>query len=257
MKQFKFSVLLSILVVLFGACENKNNSNDNEEKIYKTPYVDFTHFTEGRECNYVAFRCLHESQDKSWQEQNLSDGLDTFELTPEVMKKRKDIVQRWRDEEDGKAQEEDMKTAAISEAFYDRVEAKKFLVDMAERLEKEFPGFWRDVAKPVRYRWIRRAMSKAKNFGYKSTKPGPMMELCARIGLDFDKDAKWQYIVKFITSDPKNIGTNMGKACHYIDWTILNKTHGYTGTKITDWSMRRTNGWLPYPKKPYPKLGGK
>ena len=81
-----------------------------------------------------------------------------------------------------------------------------------------------------------------------------MVELCARIGLDFDKDPKWDAIVKFITSDPKNIGTHIGVACDYIDWTIFGKRKGYGGTPITDWSMRRAIGKLPYPKKPYPKL---
>jgi len=80
-----------------------------------------------------------------------------------------------------------------------------------------------------------------------------MVELCARIGLDFDKDPKWKTIVEFITHDPKNIGTNMGVACDYIDWTVFGKPHGYSGP-ITDWSMRRAMGYLPAPKKPYPKL---
>lgn len=257
MTRFKFVVLLLVHLVLFSACENSAKTQDKEKNIYQDTYVDFNRFKENRPCSEVKFMCLPESQDKSWQTIAPKDGLDTWELSPEVMKKHRSIIQRWRDEEDGKVKDEDMKTAAISEAFYDRVKAKQFLVEMEEDLEKEFPGFWRDVAKPVRYRWIRRAMNKAKTFGGDPKQNNAIVELCARIGLDFDKDPKWDYIVKFITSDPKNIETHMGKACNYIDWTILNRTHAYTGTKITDWSMRRVNGWLPSPKNPYPKLGAK
>jgi len=171
-------------------------------------------------------------------------------LTPEVMQRRKEIIQRWRDEEDGKVEEQDVKTAALSEEFYDRVEAKRFLVKMEKRLEKEFPGFWRDVPKKVRYRWIQRAMNKAKKFGYDSKLNNGIVELCARIGLDFDKDPKWKYIVTFISEKEVNVLI----ACDYIDWTIFNKTKGYSGVPITDWSMRRAMGRLPAPKKPYPKL---
>ena len=78
-----------------------------------------------------------------------------------------------------------------------------------------------------------------------------MVELCARIGLDFDKDPKWDYITEFIKNDPKN---NVAPAINYIDWTVFGKTHARTGTKITDWLMRPTIGALPDPKKPYPRL---
>jgi hypothetical protein len=160
-------------------------------------------------------------------------------------------VQRWRDEEDGKVKEQSMRLSQISEDFYDRVEARKFLEEMEQDLEKEFPGFWRDVPKKVRYRWIQRAMNKAKRFGWETKKPGLIVRLCARIGLDFDKDPKWEYITKFVAKDAKN---NIEVAIDYIDWTIFEKTYDWTGTRITDWSMREAHPGLPWPKKPYPRL---
>jgi hypothetical protein len=144
-----------------------------------------------------------------------------------------------------------MRLSLISEDFYDRVEARKFLEEMEQELEKEFPGFWRDVPKKVRYRWIRRAMNKAKQFGADPKKNNVIVELCTRIGLDFDKDPKWKAITSFIAKDPSN---HMAVAINYIDWTVFNKTHARTGTRITDWLMRRAHPGLPKPKKPYPKL---
>ena len=233
-------VLFASLVLLTG-CHSKPNER----------YVDFKGWSEGRLCDKLLWKCLPESNDtKRWQ-RPLANGLDSFELTPEVLQKEKAIIQRWRDEEDGKVKEQSMKLSQLSEAFYDRVEAKKFLKEMEQDLEKEFPGFWREVPKKVRYRWIQRAMNKAKRFGGDPKLNNEMVELCARIGLDFDKDPKWDYITKFITKDIEN---NISPAINYIDWTVFGKTHARTGTKITDWLMRDTFGYLPAPKKPYPSI---
>ncbi len=237
-----YTLLMALL--LLSGCQSKP----------KDTYVDFKGWSEGRVCDKVLWKCLPESNDtKRWQKP-LENGLDSFELTTEVLQKQRAIVQRWRDEEDGKVKEQSMRLSQLSEGFYDRVEAKKFLKEMEQDLEKEFPGFWRDTPKKVRYRWIQRAMNKAKRFGSDPKQNNAIVELCARIGLDFDKDPKWDYIVKFITSDPKNIDSNIGITCDYIDWTVFDKSKGYSGVPITDWSMRDTFGYLPDPKKPYPKL---
>jgi hypothetical protein len=94
-------------------------------------------------------------------------------------------------------------------------------------------------------------MNKAKRFGIKNKKPAPMIRLCARIGLNFDKDPKWRVVTEFIAKDPRN---NVAPAIDYIDWTVFEKTHTFTGVKITDWVMRRAHPGLPWPKKPYPRL---
>jgi hypothetical protein len=94
-------------------------------------------------------------------------------------------------------------------------------------------------------------MNKAKKLGITHKTPGTIIEICARIGLDFDKDPKWQTITEFIKSDPEN---HPIYALDYIDWTIFGKTYNIMGVRITDWSMRRAIGKLPYPKKPYPRL---
>jgi len=253
---YKTTLLSVIIFLLFTGCDT-NDEHVHPHTVYdrivadKKNYVDFDRFKEGRPCGEVKFMCLPESRDKSWQSVPTKDRIEDFELTPEVMRRRQAIVQRWRDEEDGKVKEQSMKLSQISEEFYDRVEARKFLEEMEQDLEKEFPGFWRDVPKKVRYRWIRRAMNKAKKFGYDPKKNAPMVELCARIGLDFDKDPKWELITKFIAKKEVHLGV----AIDYIDWTIFHKTKShFGGVPITDWSMRRAHPGLPLPEKPYPKL---
>ena len=244
-------LLLFTLLLSLNGCQSKEAK---EEAKKQAAYVDFERFKEGRPCAEVRFMCLPESQDKSWQSVPTKDHIEDFELTPEVMRKRQAIVQRWRDEEDGKVKEQSMRLSLISEDFYDRVEARKFLEEMEQDLEKEFPGFWRDVPKKVRYRWIRRAMNKAKQFEADPKQNNVIVELCARIGLDFDKDPKWEYIVQFLKHDPRHIDDSMGIVIDYLDWTVFSKTHSFTGTPITDWLMRGAHPGLPWPKKPYPRL---
>ena len=251
------AAMIGLYIVLVTLPNFKAYEKEMHQKhidYYESRYVDPEEWAQGRVCHKLLWKCLPESKDtKRWQIP-LKNGLDSFELTKEVLEKEKAIIQRWRDEEDGKVKEQSMKLSQLSEGFYDRVEAKKFLSKMEQRLAKEFPGFWRDVDLEVRFRWIQRAMNKAKRFGSDPKINNAIVELCARIGLDFDKDPKWEPIVKFITSDPRNIETHMSIACDYIDWTVFGKPVGYSGVPITDWSMRRAIGKLPYPKKPYPKL---
>jgi hypothetical protein len=244
--------LYVVAVVLPDAKAYEAKMKQENKAFYESRYVDPQEWAEGRVCDKLLWKCLPESQDTALWEKPLENGLDSFELTPEVMKRYKAIIQRWHDEYfEHKKKELSMKQEALDKAFYERVEEKVFLREMEQSLEKEFPGFWRDVPVKVRYRWIQRAMNKAKRFGDDPKQNNPMVELCARIGLDFDKDPKWVAITQFVAKDSKN---NIVYAIRYLDWTILGKTHDYGGTRITDWSMRRAIGALPYPKKPYPKL---
>ncbi|WP_457593081.1 hypothetical protein [Hydrogenimonas sp.] len=252
---YKTTLLSVIIFLLFTGCDT-NDEHVHPHTVYdrivadKKNYVDFDRFKEGRPCGEVKFMCLPESRDKSWQSVPTKDRIEDFELTPEVMRKRQAIVQRWRDEEDGKVKEQGMKLSQISEEFYDRVEERKFLEEMEQDLEKEFPGFWRGVPKKVRYRWIRRAMNKAKVFGYDPKKNNAIVELCARIGLDFNKDPKWEYITRFIRKKERYIRLSI----HYIDYTIFNKAYYAPGQLYTDWHFREAFPDLPKPKRPLPKL---
>jgi len=258
----KTKLLFLTFVLMMSGCESQNTKNNEiKSKPLVSKYVDFKRFSEGRPCNDVIFMCLPESQDKSWQSVPTKDKIEDLELTPEVEAKFDKIVKQWHKDYDAyhskphpKGEKEPMLITSLDKDFFDKVGERRFLEKAEKRLEKEFPGFWREVPKKVRYRWIRRTISKANKLGYKGNKPSAMLHLCARIGLDFDLDPKWQYIVKFIQSDSNNIGSNTGTSCDYIDWTIFNKKHSYGGYKITDWAMRDANGHLPSPKKPYPKL---
>ena len=253
MKKFLYQFLFFSLIFLQGCqAEEQYGTNDwkKDAPFYHGKYVDFESFKKGRLCADVRFTCLAESQDKLVVDTPLENGLDDFELTAEVMEKYHAIIKRWRDEEAELVKNESIKEAELSEAFFDRVEEKKFLKEMEEQLEKEFPGFWRDTPKKVRYRWIQRAMNKAKVFGYDPKQNQPMVELCARIGLNFDRDSKWEAITKFVAAK----GVHVVYANRYLDFTLFNRKKDNGGVPITDWSMRRASGWLPEPKKPYPRL---
>jgi hypothetical protein len=244
-----------LLFLFIQGCQSKE---EKEEAKKQAAYVDFEKFKKGRPCGEVKFMCLPESQDKSWQSVPTKDHIEDLELTPKVEKRFKKIVKEWNDRYDAyhskphpKGEKKPMLITSLDKDFFDKVEARRFLEEMEESLEKEFPGFWRGVPIKVRYRWIQRAMNKAKKFGVESKTPGAMVELCARIGLDFDQDPKWQTITEFISKNEDNIGT----ANDYLDFTVFESDYSLqNGDKLTDWYLREAIGELPYPKRPIPKL---
>lgn len=178
-----------------------------------------------------------------------------------------------------------MEHYVLTEADYvwmDKVTVKQWYKEMEAKMEEQYPGFWGDTPRAVRHRWMRLCVAKAMKYGYglkkkrteisenpyrykdeilldKSGKPycvsstireaQQFIELCGRIGLNFDRDPKWQYIVDFIKlPDSVSIGY-AGAAVEYIDFTIYQKdmSHGYP---ITDWTMRDALAHLPYPDRP-------
>ena len=250
-------LLLLILLSMFTAC-NTGYKMSREVRDAPYIYVDFEKFKEGRPCADVRFECLPESQDKVWQEEPLADGLDVFELNSQTMEKFDEMITEWNrryevydSKPHPKGEKRPMLETDLEDAFFERVRAKQFLVEMEESLEKEFPGFWKNTSKKVRYRWMRRAMSKAKKFGYREKQNNQMIELCARIGLDFDLNPKWNMITKFIIEKEDNIGT----ANDYLDFTVFESDYSLqTGDKLTDWYLKEAFPGLPYPKRPIPKL---
>ncbi|NOR56488.1 MAG: hypothetical protein GQ531_09790 [Sulfurovum sp.] len=258
------TISLVLIALLFTGCE-KNSEQSKKihyeltDEVEKAPivYVDFEKFKEGRPCDEVKFICLPESQDKSWQSVPLKNGLDLYELSPKIIQEYDlNVKEMWRKYEayhsksHSKGEKKPMFVTQLERNFLDKVKAKQFLVDMENNLEKEFPGFWKNIDKPVRYRWLSRAMSKAEKFGYASAQNNMMIELCARIGLDFDLNPKWKSITEFISIQERYIGI----ASKYIDFTIFEKDYSRSGSRITDWSLRTALRYLPKPNRPIPRL---
>jgi len=247
-----------LLLFMFTACSNTGYKMSREVKDAPYIYVDFEKFKEGRPCGELRFECLPESQKKAWQEEPLADGLDVFELNSQTMEKFDEMITEWNrryEVYDSKPHPKGEKRPSLEtdleDAFFEKVRAKQFLVEMEESLEKEFPGFWKNTSKKVRYRWMRRAMGKAKKFGYREKKNNQMIELCARIGLDFDLNPKWNMITKFIIEKEDNIGTSND----YLDFTVFESDYSLqTRNKLTDWYLKEAFPDLPYPKRPIPKL---
>lgn len=78
------------------------------------------------------------------------------------------------------------------------------------------------------------------------------IELCGRIGLNFDRDPKWKYILDFVKLH--TIVASVGEAVAYIDFTIYGKDYDEQGNKYTDWYLQDALRHLPYPNRPVPKL---
>lgn len=77
------------------------------------------------------------------------------------------------------------------------------------------------------------------------------IELCGRIGLNFDRDPKWKYILDFVKINKD--GASAGMAVAYIDFTVYGKDVSY-GDPITDWLLGPALTRLPYPNRPVPRL---
>jgi hypothetical protein len=219
-------------------------------------------FAKGRYCtDYLKFECLPESRDENWQ-RDINESLenpitsDDHEQEHQLNLKNEKI-------------EEKMGHYTISkadDAIFKRIEFKSFLTEMEEDMEKHYPGFWGDTPKPVRYRWMRLCVAKANKYGYgldeKDTdgtiipanirETGQFIELCGRIGLYFDSDPKWQYIVDFIKINKD--GACAGSACDYIDFTIYGKDKDSAGNKYTDWYLQEALRYLPYPNRTVPSI---
>ena len=172
-----------------------------------------------------------------------------FECLPESL----DALTKMENKKHENKGDKIMLITSLDKDFFKKTEVKQFMDEMEKKLEKDFPGFWKDVPRKVRYRWIRRAMSKAGKFGYQVENNNLMVEICARIGVDFDLNPKWKNITRFIAESRRNLVY----ARDYIDYTVFDKKYFDENRKqpYTEWHFRRIPDYLPFPEeKLLPKL---
>ncbi len=260
MRQLNIYLIL-LIPFIFASCSDNNPRHiDTTDLPTHNPAV----FAEGRYCtDYLRFECLPESRDLSWQK-NIDEKAE-WGLTDEEAKHEKELTQKY-DELEKKMGNYTVTKA--DDAFFKRIEFKSFLTEMEEEMEKHYPGFWGSTPKKVRYRWMRLCVAKANKYGYGiptenedgSVSPaniretGQFIELCGRIGLYFDSDPKWQYIVDFIKQPNTTFEGYAGEAALYIDFTVYGKDYTQYGDKITKWLMQTSLRHLPYPNRPVPSI---
>lgn len=274
--------LLLLIPLLFVSCSSDSRDIDTTN----LPTHNKAVFDEGRYCSdYLKFECLPESRDSLILKgsEPLVNGKFPFYEYDE--KKYNNLV-RINDMED-KERKEKMEHYVLTPSDYewmDKVTVQQWYKEMEVKMEEQYPGFWGETSRPVRHRWMRLCVAKGNKYGYglkhnvTFDKDGSILtdelvidekgkpiviegqremqqwiELCGRIGLNFDRDPKWKYILDFIKHpDSVSIG-HAGAAVEYIDFTVYGKdmSHGYP---ITDWSMRDSLRYLPYPNRPVPRL---
>lgn len=274
---------VALMVLCTTACSKTSDQIDTTNLPTHNPAV----FDQGRFCHEVKFACLPESKDPEWKKtEPLVDGREFFEFD-QTKYDRLDKINSMTDAERKVAMENYVLTKEDFE-WMNKVSIKKFYMEKEAELEKRYPGFWGDTPRAARHRWMRMAAAKARKYGYglrfnteydgnseivsKKQVMNPdgtpyfvdhddgdahqFIELCARIGLYFDSDPKWQYIVDFISKPESAVRGNAGAAALYIDFTVFGKNKSPSGTVFTDWSLKDAlgTGRLPKPNRPLPKL---
>lgn len=218
-------------------------------------------FEQGRYCHEIKFECLPESRKGDWK--NDINTMDEI-VRDEALEKQKYLLRKKYE----KQRESGMAYAITQEddEIFDRILMKLMLNEMEVKMEKLYPGFWSDMSRPLRHRWMRLCIAKANRYGYGVKKISPItgkivqniretqqfLHLCGRIGLYFDSDPKWDYITEFIKIN-KNEAT-AGTAVDYIDFTVYNKDRSWYGAKITTWLLGPALSYLPYPNRRVPSL---
>lgn len=220
-------------------------------------------FAKGLYCtDYLKFACLPESRDKELFDMSkpyvYEDGiLYEDEVLYVTSQEATQMNQANKISEETRKTMPSYKMSPADSQLFRRVEFKEFMNEMEAEMEKQYPGFWGETPRKVRHRWMRLCMAKAVKYGYNTSnirERAQFIELCGRIGLYFDRDPKWQYIVDYIKLPESPTMGYAGEAVRYIDFTVYGKD--YDGaTRLTDWSLRALQH-LPKPNRPVPKLGG-
>ena len=244
-------LLLSISFVI-GGCEKTID-------VAKLPSHNIQLYKQDRYCmDYLKFECLPESRDKKLLDlTTLYDyEVDILEPTPQELKRKEEILAKKKREE--KPMQQYVFDETDADMLY-RIGFKNYMLEMEQTMERQYPGFWGDTPRKVRHRWMRLCIAKANKYRYGKRggnlrEAQQFIELCARIGLYFDSDPKWQYIVDFISLPESRVRGYAGAAVDYIDFTVYNKDNDMTGVRFTDWLLKDALGHLPYPDRKVPRL---
>lgn len=276
--------LVFFIPLLFASCDSDPRHMDTTNLPTHNPAV----FAQGRYCtDYLKFECLPESKNPEILKGNepLEKGRAFYEYDAKKFREYA-LITGYEDPKKG----EEVKNYVLTKEDYkwmDKVVIKQWYQEMEATMEKQYPGFWGNLPRPARHRWMRLCVAKAMKYGYglkkkrteisenpyrykdeilldENGKPycvsstiretQQFIELCGRIGLNFDSDPKWQYIVDFIKlSDSVSMGY-AGASVDYIDFTVYGKDNDYMGTRFTDWSLKDSLSHLPYPNRPVPLL---
>ena len=282
-------LLLLLIPLLFASCvakdtryiDTSNLPTHNKKVFDKGRYCS----------DYLKFECLPESRDPMILKGNeaLVDGKFPFYEYDE--KKYDNLIRiNNMEDKERKAKMEHYVLTSEDYKWMDEVAIKRWYKEIETIMEKEYPGFWGDTPRPVRHRWMRLCVVKAMKYGYglkeelipdkdgnlfdkdggilgtklaldENGKPycssstindtGTFIELCGLIGLNFDREPQWQYILDFIKINKD--GADAGMAVLYIDFTVYGKDY-FKGMKMTDWLLGPALTRLPYPNRPVPRL---
>nr|WP_077423017.1 hypothetical protein [Rodentibacter myodis] len=168
-------------------------------------------FFKQRPCAEVKYRCLPENQEKTM--------IDTS------------------------------KPYVLSAEEWTRIEQDKTLrmyKEISQMLEIYYPGFWKDVTdEQVKINWVEKADKLTKKYVGNDRFRGDleeMTQICAIIGLGFEMDPKFKFIVNRFQ---KNDVFALSNILDYLRFEVLKKDFDTGGTHYNTWSLRGVQENMP------------
>ncbi|WP_150538919.1 hypothetical protein [Actinobacillus vicugnae] len=127
-----------------------------------------------------------------------------------------------------------------------QAETLKVYREIAHMLEIYYPGFWDGVDdEKVKLAWMEKAdVITKKYFGDKRPRVRleTMSHICGIIGLGFEDDPQYQFVVKRIQEDPYFA---LGQIIDYLRFEVLKKDYDVGGTQYNNWSLRGFREGMP------------
>jgi len=242
-----FTVLFTLVYIPYA--------KEQKRLLYEKRYIDYDEYLSTKLCDKMQLKCLPEYADKSWQTENIKDDFSDIFDTNSKEHKITTLYAKMRNNSDTYdkyrkllQKEVKMNLDDLSNDFFKRVAKNAEYLEIYNDLQRQFPDIWKDIKRGVALRWIRRVEYKADVFN-DTGNTYQWADLCARIGINFDKDPQYEAITKFLQDPYASKGDYIGTVIEYLEWTLFEQDKSRsTNIWITGWSMGAI-GSLPKPKR--------
>ncbi|KMK51594.1 hypothetical protein RO21_05265, partial [[Actinobacillus] muris] len=121
--------------------------------------------------------------------------------------------------------------------------------EISQMLDIHYPGFWDGVTdEKVKLAWMEKAHQIAKKYYAPPLARGEismMAHICSIIGLDFETNPKFQFVVDKLKNDEYGTSNTSISIIDYLRFELLRKDYDIGGIHYNTWSLKDTQEGFP------------